>query len=187
MAIHSPQRKLTYQDFEQIPEDGQRHEILDGVHVVSPSPNALHQIVFGAAFVKLYVFVMEHGLGRVLSAPFDVVLSEHDIVEPDILFISSSRAEILTESHVQGAPDLVVEILSPSTRRRDLGKKLVRYDELGVQEYWVLEPEASTVLIFRREGDGFLSPILLSAEADDRLATPLLPGLEISLRAVFKR
>jgi Uma2 family endonuclease len=116
-----------------------------------------------------------------------VVLSKHDIVEPDIVFISSNRASIVTAKNAQGAPDLVIEILSPSTRRRDLGEKRARYELLGVLEYWAFDPGPATAQVFRREGDRFLPPILLSAEADDRLTTPLLPGLEISLREVFER
>ena len=186
MAIHSP-RKLTYEDFARIPEDGQRHEILDGVHVVSPAPGRRHQRVSSRLSARLETFVEKKGLGEVYPAPFDVRLSEHDVLEPDLLFISSGRIEILTEDHVLGAPDLAIEILSPSSRRRDLGKKLARYEKLGVLEYWVLDPIEDTVLIFRREDESFLPPIHLAAEQGDRLSTPLHPGLESSLREVFKR
>jgi Uma2 family endonuclease len=185
MAVHSP-RKLTYEDYERFPEDGQRHEILDGEHFVSASPATPHQLVFGAAFSALYVFVKERRLGRILGAPYDVVLSEHDVVVPDILFVSSDRGDIINSKNAQGAPDLVVEILSPSSRRRDKGLKLARYEKLGVVEYWILDPEAASVLVFRREGEVFLPPLHLSAENDERLTTPLLPGLELSLREVFE-
>jgi Uma2 family endonuclease len=186
MAIHSP-RKLTYQDFEKIPEDGRRHEILDGVHVVSPSPSRDHQRVAFRLARKLADFVDANRLGEVFMAPFDVVLSDHDIVEPDLLFLSSQRANRLTEANVQGAPDLAVEVLSPSTRRRDLGKKLVRYEKLGVSEYWVLDPKAETALVYARADAGYLPPLRLSAEARDRLTTPLLPGFDLPLRDVFER
>jgi Uma2 family endonuclease len=184
MAAHSP-RKLTYEDFAKIPEDGRRHEILDGAHVVTPAPTPLHQGVSGAIFVALYTFVRERRLGKVFYAPLDVILSDHDIVEPDILFISSARVGILTDKNAQGAPDLVVEILSPGSWRWDLGRKRARYELLGVLEYWVLDPDGATALLFRRDGECFLSPIRLSAELDERLTTPLLPGLEIPLREVF--
>lgn len=184
MAVHSP-RKLTYEDFEKIPEDGSRHEILDGAHVVTPAPTPFHQSVSSATFVALYTLVRERRLGKVFYAPLDVVLSDHDIVEPDILFISAARVGILTDKNAQGAPDLIVEILSPRTRHRDLGEKRACYELLGVLEYWVLDPDTATALLFRRHGDGFLPPIRLSAEADERLTTPLLRGLEIPLREVF--
>jgi Uma2 family endonuclease len=186
MAIHSP-RKLTYQDFERIPEDGLRHEILDGVHVVSPAPSLRHQWVSRGVFRALDSFVAARGLGEVFFAPFDVVLSDHDVVEPDLLFISRERLAILTEANVQGAPDLLVEVLSPGTRRRDLGQKLVRYEKLGVLEYWVVDPKTETALIFRKTGDSFAPPLRLAAEAGDRLATPLLPGFGLPLREVFGR
>jgi Uma2 family endonuclease len=186
MAVHSPQRKLTYEDFVRIPEDGRRHEILDGAHVVSPAPSRIHQRIVVRLVTILEGFVEPRGLGEVYVAPFDVVLSRHDVVEPDVLFLSASRAAILTDANVQGAPDLAVEILSPGTRRRDLGEKRARYELLGVLEYWIVDPKAASVLVFRREGEGFLPPVLLTAEADDRLWTPLLPGLEISLREVLK-
>jgi Uma2 family endonuclease len=184
MAVHSP-RKLTYQDFEKLPEDGLRHEILDGVHVVSPSPATAHQRVSFHLTLGLGGFVKAHRLGEVFSAPFDIVLSNHDVVVPDLVFISASRAAILTEKNAQGAPDLVIEILSPSSRRRDLGQKLVGYEKLGVAEYWVFDPKSRTALLYRKTGDAFAPPLGLSAEAGDRLTTPLLPGFELPLVEVF--
>lgn len=186
MAIHSP-RKLTYDDFVRIPEDGRRHEILDGVHVVSPSPTLWHQRLLGALHLKIGAFVEEHFLGWVFFAPLDVILSSNDIVEPDLFFVSRDRQEILGDRYLEGAPDLVVEILSPGTRRRDLGKKKVRYEALGVREYWTLDPDRGTVQIFRRPGEGFRPPVFLSADAEDLLTTELLPGLAIPLRPLFRR
>jgi Uma2 family endonuclease len=112
------------------------------------------------------------------------------IVEPDLLFVSAGRAAILKDKNVQGAPDLAIEILSPSTRRRDLSAKRVRYGLLGVREYWGLDPDRDTATVFRRaEGADsvFEPPVLLSAEAGDRLTSPLLPGLEIELAKLFSR
>jgi Uma2 family endonuclease len=188
MAVHSPIRKLTYEDFERFPEDDRlRHEILDGVHVVSPSPTIRHQRLSKRVFRKLDSFVEAQGLGEIFYAPMDVLLSRHDIVEPDLFFIAGDRDGIVTEKNVQGAPDLVVEILSPGTRKRDLVDKRERYEALGVQEYWVFDPDRHTVAAFRREGEHFGPPLRLSAAADERLTTPLLPGLEIRLRDLFAR
>jgi Uma2 family endonuclease len=187
MAVHSPQRKLTYQDFERFPDDGQRHEILDGVHVVSPSPTPEHQFFLTDLAEILNRFVRERRLGRVSVAPLDVLLSQHDIVEPDLLFVSTERLGIVGPKNLGGAPDLVAEVLSPGTRRRDLGEKRARYEQLGVQEYWVFDLDAATTQVYRREGTGFLPPIFLAAGRNDLLTTPLLPGLEISLREVFER
>jgi Uma2 family endonuclease len=118
-------------------------------------------------------------------APLGVRLADHDMVEPDLVYVSNERAAAITARYIAGAPDLVVEALSPSTWRRDLGSKRARYELLGVREYWVLDPERGTATVFRRDGSAFLTPVLLSAEAGDRLTTPLLPGLEIPLAQVF--
>jgi Uma2 family endonuclease len=157
MAVHSP-RKLTYEDFARFPENGRRHEILDGDHVVTSAPSWHHQRVLRAVFRRLDAFVASRGLGEVVFAPFAVVLSEHDVVEPDLFFLSSARTSLLLDDGVQGAPDLMVEVLSRSTRRRDPGKKLARYEKLGVPEFWVFDPEPASVQVFRREDDRFLLP-----------------------------
>ncbi len=186
MAIHSPTRKLTYEDFVRMPEDRLRHEILDGVHVVTPAPGGRHQDAASLLYWYIQQHLFQHDLGRVRLAPFDVRLSKHDVLEPDLLFVSSARLANLKDSYLLGAPDLAVEVLSPASRRRDLGKKRARYELFGVGEYWVLDPIPRTALVFRRKGESFLPPVLLSAEAGDRLATQLLPGLEVALDDVFR-
>jgi Uma2 family endonuclease len=187
MAIQDTgRRKLTYEDYARIPDDGRRHEIIDGVHHASPSPSADHQDLSGNLLLVLAPFVRKHQLGRLYVALFDVVLSPHDIVQPDLLFISKARLAILTEANVQGAPDLVIEILSASTRRLDETLKRDRYDQLGVQEYWIFDPKGQSVRVFRRGQDaGFGAPSELTAAAGQVLTTPLLPGLEIVLREIF--
>ncbi len=186
MAIRdSAHRKLTYEDYALFPEDGQRHEVLDGEHYVTPAPTPGHQITSGRLHLKLGSFVNEHRLGLLLYAPLDVVLSEHDIAQPDLLFLSNERAGLLTQKNVQGAPDLVIEILSDSTRRRDLTLKRARYERCGVREYWLVDPTRKTVRVFRREGEAFLAPVDLAAAADDVLTSPLFPGLEIRLREIL--
>src|SRR5262249_30441792 len=107
MAVRdTARRKLTYEDYVLFPEDRQRHEILDGEHYVTPAPTWGHQASSGNLFMKLAPFVREHRLGKVYFAPVDVLLSKHDIVQPDLLFISNERMPILTEANAQGAPDL---------------------------------------------------------------------------------
>ena len=133
---------------------------------------------------RLFRFAEEHRLGEVLAAPTDVLLSRHDILQPDILFISNERARIVTDKNIQGAPDLVVEILSESTRKLDERLKLARYELLGVSEYWIVDPLADRVHVFRPEGEAFRKIAELSGE--DVLTTPLLPGLEIPLQYLFQ-
>jgi Uma2 family endonuclease len=185
MALHDlRRRKLTYEDYLLIPEDGQRHEILDGEHYVTAAPFLRHQRISIRLSSRLFFFVDRHGLGEILTAPADVILSPNDVVQPDILFISQARARIAEEKNVQGAPDLVIEILSKSTRVRDEGIKLERYELLGVTEYWTVDPETRTARIYRRQGDR----LALSGEipADGVLSTSLLPGLEIAISEIFR-
>ena len=146
--------KLTYEDYVRIPEDGKRHEIIDGVHYVTPSPVFNHQSVSGRLFVQLFHQIDESGLGRVVTAPMDVVLSEVDIVQPDIVVILDRNSSIITEKNVQGAPDLLIEILSPSTSARDRNLKKIRYQRFGVSEYWIVDPEAKQVEQFTLGDDG---------------------------------
>jgi Uma2 family endonuclease len=185
MAVRdTAHRKLTYEDYELIPEDGQRHEILDGEHYVSPAPTVRHQRISMRLSSRMHVFAEEHGLGEVLAAPTDVLLSRHDILQPDILFVSRGRAPILTQRNVQGAPDLVVEILSATNRHVDERLKLARYELFGVREYWVVDPVANRVHVFLPSGNRFHRAAELSVQ--DILTTSLLPGFEILLSDLFR-
>ena len=177
-------RKLTYEDYVLFPEDGLRHEILDGEHYVTPAPFIRHQLVSGRLHSRLGPFIEKHRLGVVLYAPVDVILSPHDIAQPDLLFISHERAGILTEPNVQGAPDLVIEILSKKTRRRDEHLKLELYGRYGVLEYWMVDPERRGTKIYRRDG-GRLR-LIAEVSVGGALTTPLLPGLEIPLAEIFE-
>jgi len=178
--------KLTYDDFLLFPDDGKRHELIDGEHYVTASPNTKHQEVLGNLHVLLRGWLDVHPIGRVFFAPFDVVFTRFDVVEPDLLYMSTARAaEILTTANVQGVPELVVEIGSPSTRKRDETIKRRLYERSGVSEYWVVDPELDVVRVYRREGDGFGRAVELSTEVGDVLTTPLLPGLELPLSRIF--
>ena len=183
--VPTPSVKFTYEDFVNFPNDGKRHEIIDGEHFVTPSPNTKHQAVSMNLAAILRVYLREHPIGAVFAAPFDVVFSDLDVVEPDLLYISRERAAVLTEEHVRGAPDLVVEILSASTRKTDETIKRKLYDRFDVREYWVVDPELDAVKIYRRVGAGFARVAELTAEAGDTLTTPLLPGFAVSLVDVF--
>lgn len=176
--------KLTYQDLLAMPEDGQRHELIDGVHFVSAAPRPRHQLVLTRLLFRIEGYLRERPLGVVLAGPADLVFTEHDVVEPDLLFVSRARREILTEINLSGgAPELVVEILSPSTRRRDLVLKHRLYERWGVDEYWIVDPQRESVQVFRRRADRYR----LAAEhgTGGRLTTPIFPGLEIPLEEIF--
>ena len=179
--------KLTYDDFVLFPDDGKRHELIDGEHYVTPSPNMRHQQIAGDLFGLMWTYLEAHPVGRVFVATFDVVFSQFDVVEPDILYLSHDRAaRVLTPANVQGAPDLVIEVGSPGTRQRDETIKRRLYERAGVSEYWVVDPGTDMVRIYRRTGDGFGRAIELSRDAGDVLATPLLPGLDLPLARIFR-
>jgi Uma2 family endonuclease len=179
--------KLTYDDFLLFPDDGRRHELIDGEHYVTLSPNLRHQRVSGNIHLLIGNWLEGHPIGQLYYAPFDVVFSMYDVVEPDLLYLSNARAaEVLTAANVRGVPELVIEIGSPSTRRRDETVKRRLYERSGVSEYWFVEPDGDVMRVYRREGETFGGASELSREAGDVLTTPLLPGLDIPLSRVFR-
>lgn len=183
-----PDRRLTYDDLLLLPDDDLRHEIIDGVHYVTPSPSLSHQELVGRLYLSLGGFVEDRpDRGRAILAPFDVVFSFHDVVEPDLVFVASDQREILTEKNIRGTPALVIEVLSPSTRKRDQGIKLRLYERTGVREYWLIDPVGRAVTVYRRGADGsFARPSDLTADAGETLDTPLLPKWSLSLARLFR-
>jgi Uma2 family endonuclease len=137
--------KLTYEDHLQFPEDGRRHEIIDGDHYVTAAPSMYHQWILTRLVVQLYHHICEPGLGFLAPAPIDVVLTEADIVQPDIVVTLGQDDAVVRRERIDGAPDLVVEILSPSTANRDRGLKLDLYQKAAVSEYWIVDPERKVV------------------------------------------
>ena len=163
--------KLPYDDFVQFPDDGKRHELIDGEHVVTPSPNTKHQTIV-------------LNLGSALRA--HARTHDVDVVEPDLLFVAKARhADVLTATHVRGAPDLVVEVGSPSTRRRDETIKRRLYERFGVAEYWAVDPELDELRVYRHVEGRFDRVALLAREQADVLTSPLFPGLALPLVDVF--
>ena len=188
LAGSNPTRRLTYDDFLLFPDDGLRHEIIDGEHYVTAAPNLRHQDLVGRLFLSIGAFVEDRPeKGRAFLSPFDVVFSFHDIVEPDLIFVAPDQFEILTEKNIQGTPALVVEILSPSTRKRDRELKRILYDRTGVREYWLVDPDHNVVTIYRRATDGsFPSAAVLTTKGKDTLETPLLTGWSLALSRLFR-
>ncbi|HYG63441.1 MAG TPA: Uma2 family endonuclease [Thermoanaerobaculia bacterium] len=187
MAVDPIPRKLTYEDYLLFPEeDGLRHELIDGEHFVSPAPSRKHQKASWNLAVFIGSYLRENPLGEAYTAPFDVVLSRHDVVQPDLIFVSDERLAILGDKNAQGSPDLVIEILSTGTRKVDETLKLRLYERSGAREYWMLDPEGETARVYRREGDGFSLARDASASSGDELETPLLPGLRIPLADLFR-
>ncbi len=174
--------KLTVADYMKTPDDV-RYQLIDGELILAPSPTNRHQAVAFELAVALRQFVRQNSLGIVQIAPLDVILAEHEVFQPDILFVSNDRREIMTPANIQGAPDLVVEILSPSTRRNDRGHKLDVYSRYGVREYWIVDPDAGLVEVLAAGDSGLALAATFSLE--DVLVSPLLPGLAVELDQVF--
>jgi Uma2 family endonuclease len=185
--MSSPGVKLTYDDFLLFPDDGKRHELIDGEHYVTPSPNRKHQKVSLNISLMIGNWLEQHPIGQIYYAPFDVIFSTFDVVEPDLLYMSNERAAaVLTDDNVQGVPELVIEIGSPSTRQRDETIKRHLYERSGVSEYWVVDPEIDVVRVYRRGAEGFERPQELRADAGETLTTPRLPGLPLPLSRIFR-
>jgi Uma2 family endonuclease len=183
----APAVKLTYDDFLRFPDDGKRHELIDGVHYVTSSPNLKHQVILGNLYLPIGTWLETHAHGRLFLSPFDVIFSEFDVVEPDLLFIGAARlADILTPLNVRGAPDLVVEIGSRSTRRRDETIKRTLYERAGVDEYWIVDPVLDAVHVHRRLGARYAPVENLLRHHEETLRTPLLPGFDLPLRRIFR-
>ena len=180
--------RFTYDDFVLLPDDGKRHEIIDGEHYVTPSPNVRHQRLVRRLLLEIELYLKANpGSGEVFPAPLDVVLSHFDVVEPDLLFVAGDQADILTEKNIQGAPALVVEVLSKGTRKRDAQIKRRLFERTGVREYWLVDPELDTVQVFRPSPEGKLARVVeCTSEDGDVLTTPLLPGCQIDLRGLFR-
>lgn len=172
--------KLTYDDYVNLPNDGKRYEVIDGELYMNPAPNMQHQRVVGKLYRILAEFVEKHRLGEVFIAPCDVVLSEIDVVEPDLLFVSAARKAMVTRLNVQGAPDLVIEVLSQGTRNYDETIKKKRYERFGVSEYWIIDVEAESVRVLR-VGRKRFQEVLVGAD----VTTPLLPGFSLAVADVF--
>ena len=174
--------KFTYEDYLQLPED-KRYELMEGEFYMVPSPGWSHQTILKRLFRILDDYVTSHRLGEARFAPLDVVLSDEDVVQPDILFISKEHSHIITERNVQGAPDLLIEILSPSTAERDWGLKRKLYAKYGVKEYWIVDPENKSVEVMTLREKGFETARVY--KMGDLLNSPLLKELFFNLEEIF--
>ena len=185
--VARPQVKFTYEDYKSLPEsETKRYELLGGELVLVPSPTEYHQRISGNLAFILRQFVQENDLGRVYYAPLDVVLGEgedREVVQPDIFFISKERAEIIAEEEIRGAPDLIIEIVSPGTEDRDRHYKKTLYARHGVKEYWIVDPEKKTVEVYTLGERGF--KLTKAFKAGEVLTSPLLEGLEVNLNEIF--
>lgn len=178
--------RLTYDEFRQLPDDGKRYELIHGEVHLSPSPTTRHQWVLHNLDMSLSGHVHKARLGEVWVAPLDVRLAEDTAVQPDLIFVSNARAEIIQEDFINGAPDLVVEILSPSTAAHDRATKLHVYAEARIPEVWFIDPRAKTVEVLKLEGLQGEKYLVEASLAGHRILTSSqFPGWELSLDTLF--
>ena len=176
MATKQQLTGLRYQDIIDLPES--RRELLDGEFVVTPSPSGRHQDVVLRLGSSLLGYADERG-GKPYVAPFDVFFSDSNVLQPDVLFVTSEHLTRIEHNFVRSAPDIVVEVSSPSTRRLELVRKHEIYERFGVGEYWYVDLDADRVEIYMRSGDRFALPVMLGRQ--DILESPLLPGFSLSV------
>jgi len=172
----------TYKDYEKLPE-GAPYQLIGGELVMTPSPIPYHQEILGKIFYELKRFVEENTRGKVYLAPIDVYFSETDIYQPDIIFISKDRLNIIGEKKIEGSPDLVIEILSPATAYYDLRIKKDTYEQSGVKEYWIVDPIQKTIEVFGNKKSKFES--VSAAKGEGVVKSDLLNGLSIAVKEIF--
>jgi Uma2 family endonuclease len=181
-ATAAQKRKYTYQDYLMLPDD-QRYELIEGELVMPPSPVPYHQWLLKNIAFDLEKFIREKKTGKIFYAPCDVYLDNENVLQPDILYISKERLTIIGKKNIQGAPDLVIEILSESTAYRDMVKKKKLYAHFGVKEYWLVDPGEKTVEIYSLKDNSFVLAKRFCEK--DILESPLFAGLKIKLLRVF--
>jgi Uma2 family endonuclease len=181
MALRHP--AFIHEDLTHMPANGRRYELFEGELIVSPVPTTRHQ----ASSMQLSGFLWhaeEAGIGRAFAAPTEVYFTRHNMVCPDLLFIRTEREHIITTSGIQGPPDLVIEILSPSTRQHDLGWKMTLYARYGVPHYWIVDTDARLILPHTLGDNGYVEQTPL--RPGDTLSSPLFPGITMPVARVFR-
>ena len=174
--------RMTYSDWLRLPDDGRLYEIIDGELLVSPPPSIRHQRISRRLAFQIERFLEASPLGEIFYAPVGVRLGD-DVVEPDLVIVLREHADRIGEQVIGGAPDIVVEILSPGSAKRDLGAKRATYQSAGVPEYWIVDPESAAIEVLALERGAYLRVALL--RRDDTLSSRLLEGLEIQLSMIF--
>jgi Uma2 family endonuclease len=181
-VVKALRSRVSYADLEKWPDDGRRYELYDGEVYVVPSPVPLHQMVSARLHLALEEYTRAHG-GIVLYAPLDIVLTEYDVVQPDLLLFTRERAHVVNPKQVtRQAPDLAIEILSPGTAANDRGRKMRLLARHGVREFWLVDPESAAVEVYRLAGDDFV--LATRATGSATLASPLLAGFTVTPRSL---
>jgi len=173
-----PQARYTYDDLQSFPEDNLRREIIDGELIVTAAPATRHQRVVVELVVRLHEYARANG-GQVLPAPTDVFFSDTNVVEPDVIFIRPEHLARMEKKFIRSAPDLVIEVSSPSTRRLELIRKRELYERFGVPEYWFIDLDADRAEVYRLEAAAYPAPALFGR--GQTMESPQIPGLKLSV------
>jgi len=175
--------KFTHADLLEAPDDGKRREILEGQLFVTPSPNLDHQRISLRTELALANYLEAHPIGEIFDAPMDVILSDYDVVEPDLVVVLNEHRDIL-KTWVEGTPDLAIGILSPPTSKRDRGVKLKAYGRHGVAEYWIVDPDQRAIEVYRLDPERYVAPQIFREPVS--LTSSMLPNFALFLTDVFK-
>ncbi len=175
-------KTYTYEDYAKLPE-GAPYQLIGGELIMSPSPVPYHQIISGRIEFELMRLVRERALGVVIHAPVDVYLSDTETYQPDIIFISKERLHIIGEKKIEGAPDLVIEILFESTAYYDLRHKKNLYEKTGVKEYWIVDPMEKSIEVYENSSEGFR--LFMRIVEKGTVSSKLLEGFSVELEKVF--
>ncbi len=178
-------KKLTYQDYLNLPPDDFRYQLIEGELIMTPAPKVIHQIVKSNIEKHLRNFVEENQLGLVLDAPCDVYFDEKNVLQPDIFFISQKRSQIINEDLIKGAPDLIIEVLSPHSAYYDLVEKKALYERHNVLEYWLVDPKLKWIEIYILKSQKF--HLHQRAENKQTITSHLLKGFSLPLEQVFTK
>ena len=181
MTLAEKKIVFTYEDLLHWENDQKRHELIKGDHFMTPSPSYEHQRIAFKLAVQIELYVQENQLGDVFVAPVDVVLSDYDVLVPDIGFVRAERLTIIADGVVKGAPDLVVEVLSPSSLQRDKSSKFKQYSLYGVKEYWIVDPDKQTIEVHDLEEQKRIA-IFGSRQ---RLNSPTFPDINLEMCKIF--
>jgi len=183
MALTQP-ILLTGEDYRALPETGPRHQLIEGELIMSLTPNRYHQDISRNLEFLLLKYLEKHPIGKIYHAPFDVYLTQYNVFQPDILFVSKARLSSLTEAGAEGAPSLVVEILSPRTAVLDKESKRKVYAREGVEELWILDPERKTVSLFRLQEEPAEPRAVYGLK--QAFGSACFPGLKLRVRDIFR-
>jgi len=184
LRYKTSKQKYTYQDYLKLPDDGNRYEIISGDLIMPPAPNTIHQKVALKIEYELLKFNDKEIKGELFHAPYDVVMSDMNVVQPDILFVKTENSGIITDKNIDGSPDLIIEILSPLSRHYDQVQKKETYARFDVSEYWIVDPIKQSIEVYLNKEYEFELKQRLIREGAAK--SEVLPGFQVDLKEIFK-